>query len=176
MLKLSSWAKFDKEKAIEVIIYLTKNSSNPTMHSILKLLYLADKTKLERFGSFICDDSYSAMPEGPVPSNVYDLLKHAKVNDRNGFVVENNKDVKALRDADLDKLSDADIECLDLIIARYGNAPYWERKRITHDEAYDEAWNKRGDKNSVPMSIESIARMLEDADDLVEYLECRYDD
>src|SRR5262249_47279886 len=146
--------KFDKEKAIEAIIYLTQNISDPTFHSIGKLLYLADKTKLERFGSFICDETYYAMPEGPVPSNVYDLMKDVKSNGSDDFSVENGRDIRALRAPDLDVLSDADIECLDTIIARYGNAPYWERRNITHDEAYYEAWNNRGDKNSVPMSIE----------------------
>lgn len=166
---------FNREKAIEVIIYLAERIPEADLYSVGKLLYFADKTSLERFGRFICGESYVAMQKGPVPSNVYDIMKEAVDDGSNGFIVENDYYVKSLRPADLDKLSDSDIQCLDQIIELFGQVPNWIKRDISHDEAYYEAWNARGRKKSAPMSIESIARILEDADDLIEHLHCKTD-
>ncbi len=175
MPQKNDFFEFNREKAIEAIIYLASKSSNPTFHSINKLLYFADKTSLEQFGRFICGETYVAMPKGPVPSNVYAIMKAAESSEQDGFVVENNHHVKPLREADLDKLSDSDIECLDKILDLYGNAPYWVKDQASHDAAYWEAWNKRGDKNSIPMSVESIAHLLEDSEELIDYLHSKHD-
>ena len=41
---------FEREKAIEAILYLAGRIEDPTFHSIGKLMYFADKTSLERYG------------------------------------------------------------------------------------------------------------------------------
>lgn len=168
--------EFDREKAIEVILYLATKSSNPTFHSINKLLYFADKTSLEQYGRFICGETYAAMPQGPVPSNVYAIMKEAEGVANGDFVVENGHHIKPLREADTDVLSDSDVECLDKIIKLYGDAPYWVKDELSHDPAYYEAWNKRGNKNSIPMSIDSIAHLLEDSEELIDYIHHKHDD
>jgi uncharacterized phage-associated protein len=38
-------------------------------------MYFADRKHLEKYGRFICGDSYVAMKHGPVPSEIYDILK-----------------------------------------------------------------------------------------------------
>ena len=69
--------RFDQEKAIETIIYLSGYVDNPSHLGICKLLYFADKTSLEKYGRFIFGDDYLAMKAGPVPSGAYDLIKAA---------------------------------------------------------------------------------------------------
>ncbi len=176
MPKNNQHAQFNHEKAIEVIIYLAERINDPTYHSINKLLYFADKTSLERFGRFICGETYLAMPQGPVPSNVYDLMKEAVDDGSNGFIVESQHHVKPLRQANLEKLSDSDIQCLEKMIKLYGDVPYWVKRDVSHDEAYYAAWNARGNKSSVPMSIKSIAQLLEDSAELIEHLQHNNDD
>src|SRR5450759_1773696 len=68
---------FDRDKALEVIIYVAKNLASPSLHSISKILYLADKRHLQHFGRLICGDRYVAMEYGPVPSAVYNMMKVA---------------------------------------------------------------------------------------------------
>ena len=70
--------EFNAEKAIEVILYIAEHIKEPTFHTVSKVLYFADKEHLEKYGRFICGDSYIAMRRGPVPSGVYDLLKLAR--------------------------------------------------------------------------------------------------
>lgn len=47
---------FDRDKALEAIIYVAKNLASPSLHSISKILYLADKRHLQHFGRLICGD------------------------------------------------------------------------------------------------------------------------
>ena len=161
--------QFDRAKAIEAILYLAPRISESDIYGICKLLYLADKTNLEKYGRFIFGETYWAMKEGSTPSNVYNLLKQATQTPMNELRVEGNQ-VIALRDANLDYLSESDKECLDQVISVWGNAPNWERKKLAHDNAWEEAWERREDKESVPIPVESIAQLFDDSDELLNYL------
>ena len=164
--------QFDRTKAIEAILYLARKVSNSDIYGICKLLYLADKTSLEKYGRFIFGESYCAMKEGSTPSNAYDLLKQATQVPMSELRVEGNQ-VIALREANLDYLSESDVECLDQIISIYGRVPNWSRARDAHDDAWKIAWGKRGTKQSVGIPVESIAELLADSDDLIDYLSNR---
>lgn len=161
--------QFNQTKAIEAILYLAQRVSDSDTYGICKLLYLVDKTSLEKYGRFIFGESYSAMEQGATPSNTYDLFKKVARTPINGLKVEGNQ-VIALRNPDLDYLSESDIECLDQIISVYGKVPNWLRARDAHDDAWRESWHKRGRKRSVKMPIESIIELLTDSVDLADYL------
>ena len=47
---------FDRDKALEVIVFISQRLSCPTLHSISKMLYLADKQYLQDYGRLICGD------------------------------------------------------------------------------------------------------------------------
>jgi uncharacterized phage-associated protein len=161
--------EFNRTKAIEAILYLAKNISNSDIYGICKLLYLVDKTSLEKYGRFVFGESYCAMKQGATPSNAYDLLKEATEIPVSEFMVDGNQ-VVPLRDSNLEYLSESDIECLNQIISVYGNVPNWIRRRDAHDAAWEKAWNTRGSKKSILMPVESIAESLADSDDLIDYL------
>jgi uncharacterized phage-associated protein len=161
--------QFNRTKAIESILYLAQRVKESDVYGICKLLYLVDKTSLEKYGRFVFGESYFAMEEGAAPSFAYDLLKEASEAPVDGIRVDGMR-VVALREANLIELSRSDIECLDCIIKTYGDLPNWKRRQDAHDEAWKEAWEKRGTKKSVPMPVESIVRMLSDSEDLLSYL------
>ena len=167
--------QFNQTKAIEVVLYLAQKVSDSSIYGICKLLYLVDKTSLEKYGRFIFGESYFAMEGGATPSNVYGLLKQVAKAPAYGLKIEGNQ-VTALRNPDLDYLSDSDIECLDQIVSVYGEVPNWLRGRDTHDNAWQESWNKRGRKRSVMMPVESIVELLADSVDLADYLSNRGSD
>ena len=132
------------------------------------MLYLADKACLEKYGRFIFGESYSAMEEGAIPSKAYDLLKRIAKEPINELSVKGN-DVVPLRDANLDYLSESDIECLDQTIAIYDKAS-WKMRQDAHDAAWEKAWNDRGEKRSADIPVRSIAESLADSKDLIDYL------
>ena len=165
--------EFNKTKAIETILYLASRVSEPELYDICKLLYIVDKASLEKYGRFIFGETYVAMRAGATPSSAYDLLKKARVKSLNGIKVEGNRVIPE-RDADLDYLSESDIDCLDQVISEFGEAPYGVRAREAHDAAYDKAWNARErGKGSASVAIESIAALFTNADDLIDYLSNR---
>src|SRR4030066_2115183 len=77
-IKFDLTDEFDRTKAIEAILYLANKIPNPGKYVICKLLYLADKCSLEKYGRFIFGETYCAMERGATPSNAYDLLKEVK--------------------------------------------------------------------------------------------------
>ena len=160
--------KFNEPKAIETILYLANRVSGSQKYSICKMLYLADKTCLEKYGRFIFGESYSAMKEGATPSNSYDLLKRTAEECIGELKVEGNA-VIPLRDANLDYLSESDIECLDQTIAIYDRKPL-KMRRDAHDDAWKKAWNNRGEKRSADISVRNIAKILANSEDLINYL------
>ena len=161
--------QFNRQKAIETIIYLSDRISDPDIYGICKLLYFADKTHLEKYGRFIFGETYYAMKNGATPSNTYDLLKEIGDKPLGDLRLEGNMVVPS-RKPNLDLLSESDIECLEQVIQVWGNVPNWERKQAAHDEAWQEAWNSRGSKGSVLMPVESIVALFDDADELIDYL------
>ncbi len=172
--------QFNRKKATEVLLYITAQVSD--IYAALKVLYFADKAHLAQYGRLICGDRYVAMPEGPVPSGTHDLVNAARGN-RNykeeimqlateAIVVEGN-DIKPLRSANCDLLSESDIECLDDAIKTYGRLTFAALEQLSHDEpAYKKAWaQKRASaKRSTPMPLEDIVASLPDSGALLEYL------
>jgi uncharacterized phage-associated protein len=162
--------RFDREKATEVILYLASKATVPNIYGICKLLYLADKTHLSKYGRFIFGDNYVAMRAGGTPSNAYDLLKEVRKNPTSVLRVEDNF-VVALREPDLDYLSQSDIECLDQVIEEYGEPSDWTKMRdACHDAAWQKAWDNRGIHRSRPISVESIVQLFDNSDELIDYL------
>lgn len=164
---------FDQEKSVEALLYLANRVKDPTKMSILKLLYFADKTSLEKYARFITGDRYSAMKFGPVASNVYNLMKlDNRQLESLGFRLEGDRSYKLvpLRDADTRQLSQTDIECLDAIIEVYGQRPAWDLSAQTHqDPAWSKNWRQNGSE-SVPIPLEDILDTFDDGEALLEYL------
>jgi uncharacterized phage-associated protein len=152
--------RFDAQKAIEAILYVTRRVPDPSFHRIAKLLYFADKHKLAAHGGLVIADEYVAMKHGPVPSAVYDLLKsargdgmhHAAENARSAFQVVDRCRVAALREANVKYFSKADLESLDFAVREFGALPFDELTRLSHDSAWQSA-----DENEF-MRLEDVAR------------------
>ena len=169
---------FNAEKAIESILYIIENGTQPTFHHVSKVFYFADKEHLERYGRFIWGDSYIAMKNGPVPSGVYDLLKiirgdlsplfyppqkiiddiHQAIDilGRYGIIIK--------RKPDAEMLSASDIECLDNSIKKYGNLSFRQLTELSHDKAWESA-----DQNDL-MEIDHIIAGFDNSAELSEHL------
>lgn len=159
----------DMQKSIEVILYIANHTQNPTIMSVLKLMYLADKMSLEEYGRFFSGETYVAMQHGPVHSVSYDLMKAARETDQYGFVIQHSYHIKPLRDSDLDEMSDSDIRCLDKIIKLFGEYPAYHLREISHDIAWKKTWLEAEKQGSSPIPIERIINTFDNAEDLAEY-------
>jgi len=159
---------FDRTKAIETILFIAERVENPTFHTISKMLYFADKIHLEEYGRLICDDRYIAMEYGPVPSSVYDIMKSNDAIFNDAFVTDGFV-VQPRRKSDLDEFSQSDIKCMEQAIQEYSSYSFGELTDISHQ---DSAWkNAPRDRE---MTLESIAKMIDESGDLLEYLQDKH--
>ena len=163
---------FDAEKAVESILYIAKRVEEPTFHKISKILYFADQIHVVKYGSFILDDEYVAMRNGPVPSATYDILKYVR-GDRSVCYAEHAKSVITVkhrfsvhvsRDADLNEFSESDIECLDQSIRDNGKLDFNQLTRKSHDAIYNSAQEDEFIPN------EAFAELSDEPDSLKEHL------
>ncbi len=172
-------AGFDAAKAVASVGYLVERTGE-SLYPIMKMIYLADKLHLERYGRFIAGESYAAMKQGPVPSCTYNLIKHVRgdLNECQGAEVarqyldygENHK-IVLRKAADTGELSETDIECLDEVVRMWAKVGKWVVRDLSHDLAWQAAMEKLfHGKKSHPIDIEDIARQV-DSDLLVKHVQ-----
>lgn len=165
---------FDREKALEAILFIASKLRAPTLHSISKIFYLADKLHLQQYGRVICGDRYIAMEYGPVPSAVYDMMKVADNRERidadwdeliqDAIGVVFGRNIKPKRNPDMEMLAESEVECLMATIKEHGAKSFGQLTDITHDDAW------KATSENQPISLEAIARTLPNADEVVEHL------
>lgn len=164
---------FNPEKAIETILFIAQNAPIPDIYHVCKILYFADKAHLEKYGRSINGDDYVAMRNGPVPSNVYDIIKGVRGDGQvtidehalHSFQVKPPYIIQPLRPVNIKLLSKSDIECLLEAIEEYGQLTFDEIKEISHaDPAF-----KAADENDF-IAIEKIVETLNDSESLLDHL------
>src|SRR5712691_1862004 len=168
--------RFDPERALELVLYVANELRYPTLHSVSKVVYFADREHLSRYGSLLSGDNYVAMRHGPVPSSIYNLLKAAAGRQeplipaefyelvRQSLKVEDRSRVQPLRKANLELLSASQRECLDVSIKTKGRLSF---ERLT--KGNDAAWKSVGEKDLIEVS--AIAKTLPNAKQVLAYLE-----
>ncbi len=162
--------KFDPEKATEALLYVARRVRDQDLYATLKVLYLADKHHLHRYGRFIFGDAHHALPHGPVPQGAYDILKWLRGDSGNryeparGALRVDGNTVVALREAETDVFSVSDLECLDQAIEEFGRLTFSELKRRTHDAAY------RATPRCGEIAVEAIAALSDDPVPLIQHL------
>ncbi|MDD9853505.1 MAG: Panacea domain-containing protein [Deltaproteobacteria bacterium] len=171
---------FEPERALASLLYLAAKLPRPTLHSISKLLYFADKRHLWKYGCLMFGDRYVAMENGPVPSAIYDMMKavrdNACVQSVRGIPMEQLKQslsvtefhVTPLQAANAMKLSESNWKCMDWAVEEYGNCTFDE---LT-DRSHDETWAETA-PNSV-ISVEAMTIGVKHREALLEYLRDPY--
>ncbi|MCK9388370.1 MAG: Panacea domain-containing protein [Sulfuritalea sp.] len=174
---MAAYFEFEPEKALVATAYLADRSGE-TMYTILKMVYVADRLHLERYGRPITGDRFIAMAQGACPSKIYDSMKVLRGDENNNYLPESEHylsvdaityDVVVKDMPSLDVLSASEIECLDetvSILKRRG-------PRHIRDLAHDAAWKETG--RNATMDFLAIAKSIEDGGDiLAQHLETRF--
>jgi Protein of unknown function (DUF4065) len=174
--------QFDKAAATAAMLYLASELTQADLHRVYKLLYLADKLHLARYGRLIAGDSYLAFTYGPVPNEMSRVVEKArmqpgKVSPDNTFVIEDKRVpwrskplpiIRPLQQPELDYLSSSDIECLDEAIRVHGGKSFDELTLLSHDSAWEKA-----DEFGI-IELEDIVNTLDGAASLLAHLENPY--
>jgi len=128
---------FDERKATEAAAFLLRLRGEKMSYlKLVKLLYLADREALSRWGSSVTNDSYFSMPHGPVVSNTYNLMID---EDEKPFWSKYITPPLGQYELDLtgevcptDTLSRAEEKLLTEIFERYGRMSRWQLRDYTH--------------------------------------------
>ncbi len=162
----------NKQKILQALLYLIEQADSRgvaiTQYTILKTFFLADRAHLNRYGRPVTFDNYVAMKDGPVASFIYNVLKN-DVNFPVAFGVagplwerapapEIGKKAyrfySARAKADLDQLSESDIEALSDGLTIASTLSFGQLRRLTHeDPAYIDAWDDDDPTSSYDMSV-----------------------
>lgn len=140
--------EFDYKKATQAINYLTKKEGGKIDKlKLIKLVYFADRYHLRRYGRPIVNDTYYAMPLGPVGSSVKDIaefsvfLAQTEVEYAGQYLSREpqDKNVVSLLEVDKKVFSDSEIEALDFAYTEFGKSSPLGLVNITH---YYPEWSK----------------------------------
>lgn len=166
--------KFEKEKLIEVVLYVINATKGLDYYHVFKILYFAQQKHLCKWGSRIVADDFVAMQYGPVPTELYSAVcgktAYAKeliplFEKAVGFAGKDAANtLLPKRLPNMNYLSPAEIESLDRSIEENKGLSFGELVEKSHDSA----WKAAHDCGI--MSVGNIAKAGGASDGLVEYI------
>ncbi len=139
------------KKATQALNYFArKKDGKINKMKAIKLVYLADRYHIRKYGRPIVGDIYMAMKYGPVGSmalNVADLddsLDHVCTKYANAVIGHDKEDEKvrtifSKKEVDLDVFSQSDLDAFEAVYKEFGGYDEFELAEITHK--YPE-WDK----------------------------------
>jgi len=137
---------FNERKTAQAAAFLLYRAGGQLhLIKLMKLLYLAERQSLQKYGEAITGDKLVSMDNGPVLSKTLDYINGAALSCEGGWdawISDRADHIVALRDSsmirspeqDLLALSDSDIEILDAVWAEFGHWERWKLVRYTHDK------------------------------------------
>lgn len=179
---------FSREKCLETLVLIAREVRPATIADVLRVRYMADKAHLAEYGSLASGDDYLAIPAGALAMKTLGVLRAGwEFSEASGaelrFVAQlkgslmieppGGRDrVKPLREPDLDRLSEAEVNCIRYAASSYQALSEFDRDRAGMDGAWQAAWNSRSKpEGPVPMPLPLIARALSNAEEVLSYLQ-----
>lgn len=132
-----------------VVLYILQHFKDGVDYiKLFKIMYFAQREYLATNGLCMVEDTFKARPKGPVPALTYKVVKlvenglepDTEGNDLSEFQssIEVGADqiVHAVKDPDMDYISEMEKEEIDNIITKYGNMESKDLSLLSHDDAY----------------------------------------
>jgi uncharacterized phage-associated protein len=145
--------KDDILKLKAVLLYILNKTGGLDYYRIFKIMYFADTEHLAKYGRKIIPDTFYALKFGPVPTNLFDMIKGIKksdetstgyleLNDSISFADDDAENVLlAKENYDPDELSQSDIEILDKSIKENSKSSFYHLCNKSHGVAWEKAKN-----------------------------------
>lgn len=143
-----------------VLLYILKNGSDKirsNVYYIVKTAFFSQQKHLVKYLCPIFKDTIMALKFGPVPSNIYDILKISR-GDSKTVKYHSNDEIALVsqsiafedetflpkEDPDMDYLSPSSIECLDDAIKQVSDMSFDDILSATHGDEWQRAYNSSG--------------------------------
>lgn len=168
--------RFNATKAKEAIQWMLATANEPVdFHALLKSVYFADKQMLNEHGRPIFGATYRAMDYGPVPLEVYEMLKceplwlaELGIDEypwvRNGYHVSAQPGSNDVPEPD--HLAPAELDALEGAFRRSRRMSFTTRTRETHGLDWVEGTHRAGGRmayeDMVDQRVPDRAELIED--------------
>jgi uncharacterized phage-associated protein len=159
--------EFSQEKATAVTAFLLKlRGGRMSYLKLIKLVYLADREALHRWGFSITADRYVSMDHGPVVSSIYNLILSDERNKPfwSQYITPPMGEYEvALRSGEVpeNQLSKAEEKLLSEIFGTYGTWSRWQLRDFTH--TLPEWQDPKG--SSIPIEISDLLKAQGSSED-----------
>jgi uncharacterized phage-associated protein len=168
--------RFHPEKAFAFIHHMV-SEGEIDLHSALKACYFADKAHLNKFYKPIFGATYQAMRYGPVPLEIYDMMKGeplwlAEVAhpsylwQLNGFKLNRISDEKP----NYDDMSQTNLACLNEALTLSKSLTFNQRTELTHQAdwananlgimSYEDMLEENDEKSFIISNLQETARFM----------------
>ena len=161
---------FTAKKYVEHVLYILNKAGGLGYYQLFKIMYFAQREYLKEYGLSIFPDKFCALPNGPVPSMLYDAIK------QNPFVpmtsmldeaITHGQDdafymLMPTRKADEKYISKAARETMDWAFDNYLPKTFNQLKEESHTKVWEDAFNA-GCKEMSPYDIAREANASEEA-------------
>lgn len=131
--------KFNPAKAVQAIRWMLLQEPRLDFHTLLKAVYFADKEHLNRYGRPVFGACYRAMNFGPVPLEIYEMLKQepywlSEIGADSYPWITQGYHVRRFTDEDveMDEFSKQDFDSLEQGFQKSAGLSFSERTRETH--------------------------------------------
>jgi uncharacterized phage-associated protein len=128
--------RFSTRKTIQAVAVLLRLARGPMGYlRLLKLLYIADREHLRTAHRPIVGTRTVAMKNGPLHSEVYNLVKGEHLDDPlwSDHVRKQGYQIELVKDPGRSELSAAEVRTLSDTFDRYASMGEWDLVEITHD-------------------------------------------
>lgn len=152
-----------------VLLYIIKHSAEEKrdVYGIVKTAFFAQQRHFVEYGVPLFRDEVCALPFGPVPSKIYNILKIARgdndvcqrhrgdgLADIANAISFSYERYDAKQEVDMDWLSKANVDCLDYAIDYVATKSWRDIYECTHKSAeYQRARNTSGQKKMNDIAI-----------------------
>jgi uncharacterized phage-associated protein len=167
--------KFNEQKATQVAsMFLKKHGGTMNYMKLIKLMYLADREALSRWGRPLTGDSYVSMRHGPVLSEVLDKINHGREPHVHSYwheyiAVHGAYSVRLKGEGPaLDELSKRERGAIRDINRKFGRMDRWDLVDLLHKVLPE--WKDPGD-TSTPIHVRDIFKALNKTELEIEKIE-----
>jgi uncharacterized phage-associated protein len=146
--------RFHFERALQASAYLLRLDGKRMAYlRLLKLLYIADREWLAETGESITGDRASAMKNGPVLSNVYDLIRGngSKAGVWDDYIHTEGYAIELVADPGRGELSKGIVNKLSEVTERYRQIDDWELSERMHEfQEWTSHYSPEGGSGPIP--------------------------
>ena len=167
--------RFDTAKATEVAcLFLEKAGGQLNIMKLVKLVYLLDRLSLDRRGMPVVGGAYFSLPNGPITSELLDLINAGCLRDNPDRSWEEcisdrqDHNVQLKRMPPRERVSDAEVELIEQIWAEHGGKNQWQLAEWCHHNCPE--WT-RVESSRVPITVEGIAEALRKGPEAIKRLQ-----